>query len=201
MTQPGSPAFVQTGIWVKLPPRREPARTTTLPPRMIASTRRLRSSGVGVDEMFEQHDEHRRTLRVPEEDDRSAVVEVRQVVLEAGTNAVVCDHARRRAGSRDAEEPVQGDLAVHRGPDAAHGGKARRLGDGRLALRRLDLQVGVHGRLRADRRIDVEAVEFGRRVHLRVQHRRRARRLYDGRGEAGGARVVRHLGPAEPYRT
>ena len=113
---------------------------------------------VVVDLAADQPDQHRRTLRVADQDERPSVVLVAQVVLPAGEQAPEGDAGGGRV-ARQVEQPRHGLLAVHRRPDPADLREPRRLLDCGRCLRRLDLQVGVRRLLQADRRIDVEAVE------------------------------------------
>ena len=78
ITQPVWLAAVQAGTCWKLPPTVLPVGTWTLPPRTIAETSRFRSSRVRVDLAPDQPDQHRRPLRVADQDERPAVVVVRR---------------------------------------------------------------------------------------------------------------------------
>ena len=85
---------------------------------------------IGVDLTGEQADQHRRSLGVADEDDRSAVIEVGQVVLPGGEDTVVGDPVRCWVVPQPLQQRRLGPLSVHRGPDPADLGERRGLGDG-----------------------------------------------------------------------
>ena len=113
---------------------------------------------VRVDLAPDQPDQHRRALRVPDQDERPAVVVVRQVVAPAGEQALERDLGRLLVAG-DVEQPGDGLLAVDRRPDPADPRELRGLLDGGVHLDLLDVQVRVRRLLVAHGRIDVEAVE------------------------------------------
>ena len=65
---------------LKLPPTVLPIGTVTLPPRMMADTRRRAHGGVVIHPPLEQLDQQRRALRVADDDHAPASVVMGQVV-------------------------------------------------------------------------------------------------------------------------
>ena len=156
---------------------------------------------IAVDDMRKQLDQHRRALRVPDEHDRTAVVLLREVVVEAREQALVgnllvgADRERRMR-----EERRERYLPVHRCEHAALGREARCLCDRDGGLGALHLQVAVRRQFRAHRRIDVEAVEPRLGCRLGVGHGPTARGRDDSRREGRRAGVIGDHRLAEPHR-
>ena len=180
MTQPVWEAEPQAGMWRNVPPTARPSRDLHVAPQQNGGHHAPSETRRRIDLGLEQLDEHGRALRVPDEDDRPAVVVVGEVVLPGGEQAAVRDGQRRL---RRLRQTGHRDLAVHGGPHGAALGEAGRLDDGGRPLGGLHRQVGVDAWLRRDRRVDVEAVEAARRGR--------------GRGEGGAASP---LGRSRPWR-
>ena len=156
--------------------------------------------GVRIDLCPQQLDQHRRALRVPDEDDGTAMVVVGQVVLPSRQHTVVRrrDHLRGK-GFAVGERRRRG-LSVHRGPHVAHRGELRGLALGDVGLVGLDRKVGVEARLLRHGRIHVEAVESLGVCGLRRGEERalEAGRRHAGGGPGGGARVGRMAWSTQP---
>ena len=115
-----------------------------------------------------------------DEDDRAAIVVMRQVVLPPRQEALIRHQVGRRIASQSFGQRLHGALAVHGCPHPADLREARRLRDRSGDLRFLHFEVGVVRVLRRHGRIDVETVElrgggWGRRRSDRGQNRRPSR--------------------------
>ena len=151
-----------------------------------------------IDLGLEQRDQHGGALRVADEDDRPAMVVVRQVVLPRGEQAVVRDGPRRLRRMRQTGDR---HLAVHGCPHSAPLGEARRLDEGGRPLGGLHREVGVDAWLPRDGRVHVKAIEAARRGRGRGEGRLRHPSPVHGRGRpTGAARIRRSVGVAQPDR-
>ena len=152
-----------------------------------------------VDLGTQEPNEVRRSLRVPDEDDGSAVVVVGQVVLPTREQALIRDLVRGGVVAQSLAERRTGPLAVGGGPHRAHARESRGLRHGRPLDGRRDRRPRVRGgRGGCDRGVDVEAIERSLGRRRGGNHRLRsvgADRVGSFRIQAG---VVRQPRPAEP---
>ncbi len=121
----------RAGSILKSPPTIAPLGTTRLVPIRIAETRRAWIR-LAVDVHLDQLGQDTRALRMADEDDASAMVLVREVVVPGVAHVGVGrDRARRRggrwSGGHGSAQGGQGELAVHRRVEPAALAEAREL--------------------------------------------------------------------------
>jgi hypothetical protein len=160
----------------------------------MADTSWARSARLRVDLSAQQAGKHHRPLRVPDENDAPAVVVAGHVVLECRLDVAVCGQSRIEIDLAGLLDRGKRQLPVHRGIDAADLRQLSGLGDRDAALFLVDREIRVDGRLVADGRIDVEAVD--RRIGRRSgrQGCRVAGRIDGSSVEIAGAGVVGEAG-------
>ena len=153
---------------------------------------------VCVELIAQHHHQHPRALRMPDEDDRPAVVLVREVVVPGVEEALVGDGVRLGVPTLSRLQRGQRSLAVDRCPHAAHLREARRLGDSRTDFGQVHPQVGVGRLLLADGRVRVEAVELRVGRGSDLPDRRRPARRHRCRVEARCTGIGRLPWTAQP---
>ena len=153
---------------------------------------------VPVDLPLQEPDQDRRALRVADEHDAAALVVVGEVVAKRRQDTPVGNEC---VGERDPArviERTEGDLAVDRRIDLADLRELRDLRDGDGGLPEPDLEVRVHGRLIADRRVDVETVDRRALRGLGTDDVGGTVRRDDRRREVREARIRDLSGSAQP---